>query len=684
MARLRANCRCWQFFGTINNGGTFSLVYNGSTLPIPVTFDTNTVTLTANIKATLDGFFGVGNTLVTSTSATTYTIAFTGDLANANVQALTITANTLTGTGTFGVSNFTISEGTGNEVQTLSSIAGAGGGDSITIAFNGVAATTALTAPAMRTAAEVQTNLETIPVLTGNVMVVGATGGPFTIVFRGVLAGANLFQLTVTPAGAGAATPGTVSEGGFTNEVQTFTQAAGIAVTSTAQAANSQIVTVTATAHGLLPGQVVRISGALASSHIGTWTVLAVTGANTFTFLTANSTAAVNGAAGGTVVGGLGYRGVFTAPVNGLAASSTIASDPLTVQGQLELLPNVGAGNVTVSGPIGGPYIITFKGTLASRDHQLMTINSGTVIETTPGGGTLLVSPASNAAFTNIIAVGANNALGVGGVSARSTVTSTSVGLRPEGTNIVLPNPVDISTAAGGLLYEVLATLTTTSGFTFTYNNTIFVNLTTLNPHLINPGASLAGTPTVIYAGAAAGGVAIDLGNLVTNGGGQLQFRNYSTNVSSITGSIVDSPGLVAQGAFLKQNLTANFADGTGLLILSGNNTFDGTLTIGVAGLAAPTGTLVRITNSNALGSLENNVVINTGAALELAGGGPLGINRPLSLASSGFLIPTGACAALAALIPMPARSLWRPVRLSAWTPAACRSRGSFRVVLLP
>ena len=46
------------------------------------------------------------------------------------------------------------------------------------------------------------------------------------------------------------------------------------------------------------------------------------------------------------------------------------------VQAALELLPNIGAGNVLVDGPDGGPYVITFVEALANKNFPLMTVQN--------------------------------------------------------------------------------------------------------------------------------------------------------------------------------------------------------------------------------------------------------------------------------------------------------------------
>jgi hypothetical protein len=75
---------------------------------------------------------------------------------------------------------------------------------------------------------------------------------------------------------------------------------------------------------------------------------------------------AVSGATGGTFA--LGYRGVWTA---GIAYNAAAA----TVQTALEGLAGIGAGQVTVTGSVGGPWKATFGGTLADTDVDELAIN---------------------------------------------------------------------------------------------------------------------------------------------------------------------------------------------------------------------------------------------------------------------------------------------------------------------
>src|SRR5439155_25026697 len=66
------------------------------------------------------------------------------------------------------------------------------------------------------TAAQLQTNLNSIPALTGNVLVFGADGGPFTILFTNGQSLVNQNPLSRNLTGSATATVATSSDGGST------------------------------------------------------------------------------------------------------------------------------------------------------------------------------------------------------------------------------------------------------------------------------------------------------------------------------------------------------------------------------------------------------------------------------------------------------------------------------------
>lgn len=84
--------------------------------------------------------------------------------------------------------------------------------------------------------------------------------------------------------------------------------------------------------------------------------------------------------------------GTFTLTYSG-QTTGTIAYNATAaqVQAALEALSTVGSGNVTVAGNAGGPYTITFTGTLSGLPQTLTSTASGL----TGGGGTATVTQAT-------------------------------------------------------------------------------------------------------------------------------------------------------------------------------------------------------------------------------------------------------------------------------------------------
>lgn len=79
----------------------------------------------------------------------------------------------------------------------------------------------------------------------------------------------------------------------------------------------------------------------------------------------------------------------FTLTFSGQTTAAIAAAAPAAdVQAALEALSTIGAGNITVAGAAGGPYTVTFGGTLAGTDVAQMTA--------TPTGGTGTVTVATS------------------------------------------------------------------------------------------------------------------------------------------------------------------------------------------------------------------------------------------------------------------------------------------------
>src|SRR5262249_52466974 len=79
----------------------------------------------------------------------------------------------------------------GNEVQTITLVANG----TTTLSFNGAASSALTVTTGATTLANVQTALDSISTLVGNYTATGSTGGPFTIVFKSALANTNVSQI---------------------------------------------------------------------------------------------------------------------------------------------------------------------------------------------------------------------------------------------------------------------------------------------------------------------------------------------------------------------------------------------------------------------------------------------------------------------------------------------------------
>ena len=166
----------------------------------------------AAFQANLTTIAGLsGNVKVFGPTGGPFFLAYTGALANVNMPTITATA---AGGATSAVATYI--DGSGNEAQTLT-LGGTSGG-TFTVSYAGVAATSALTftTGATPTAAALLTNLNTIPLLNGNVSVLGQDAGPYLIVFNNALANIDVPTLTANVTGGTTATPAVVSNGGST------------------------------------------------------------------------------------------------------------------------------------------------------------------------------------------------------------------------------------------------------------------------------------------------------------------------------------------------------------------------------------------------------------------------------------------------------------------------------------
>ena len=99
----------------------------------------------------------------------------------------------------------------------------------------------------------------------------------------------------------------------------------------------------------------------------------------------------------GTPTGGTFTLRFGTGTTTALAYNASAA----TVQAALVALASVGTGNATVSGNAGGPYTVTFAGTLAGKTVQSITGNGSALTGGTNPTVTVSVTAAGQPAFVN-------------------------------------------------------------------------------------------------------------------------------------------------------------------------------------------------------------------------------------------------------------------------------------------
>jgi hypothetical protein len=130
-------------------------------------------------------------------------------------------------------------------------------------------------------------------------------------------------------------------------------------------------------------------------------------------------TVTLNAATGGTFT--LTYAGQTTSAIAWNAAASV-------VQTALEALSNIAPGDVVVTGSAGGPYTLTFGGTLASTNVATLTSNAASLTSGSTATITHNTSTAGVAPALNITVETASTSTGswtsVGTFSAASTVST--------------------------------------------------------------------------------------------------------------------------------------------------------------------------------------------------------------------------------------------------------------------
>ena len=423
----------------IADGSLFTFSY-GNLVGPPIQYNNVPSILIGNISTALESMFGRGNTRVSLVSsveaaspalikplaAAIVSVAFSGELASANLEQLTVQSALSGGT----VAIATQQHGSGNAMQKLSATAGGGVG-TVRLSFNGqsVAAGSELiySGPAVPTPADVEASLNTIPALSGNVAVIGANGGPYTIIFRNALAHTNVSALTAATTGAASAAVSVASEANTTAAVTVNSSGAVRKAIASVDEAQSLTLdgTITSGAFALNYGPnfttnlidwnadpdviagdlqteleglfgIGNVVAAVASSS-ASGTVFSISFLNAFESVNlpqptvVQSTLVGGGAAASTRQNGsnelqtlslsgpdssafeVGYLAQWgAAPLTFVAGASPTAAD---LQAHLETLPDF-AGNVRVLGDPGGPLLVIFENGLAHTNLMPLTVRS--------------------------------------------------------------------------------------------------------------------------------------------------------------------------------------------------------------------------------------------------------------------------------------------------------------------
>jgi autotransporter-associated beta strand protein len=333
-----------------------------------------------------------------------------------------------------------------SEVQTVTSTSLAG---SFSLAFNGFSTPTSGPGwlPYNASGLAVQNALNLLPSISGSVggsvsvnltgtsdvqtVTVTGTSGTFKLTFKGQQTGALAFNVPATGGvlptdslqnalqalsliGAGNVSVtlvGTVYTITFTgalrffNEPQmTATFTGGDSVVVATQTPGTGVYNITF--NGPLAGfpQPLMTVGAGTTAAIAVARTTAGTGGTAVLTTNASQTVTVTGTTGT-------FRVSFNGQLTGALAFNVPASGgtgpTASLQNALQALPNIGAGNVTVTGPVGGVYTVTFIGALAGLpQNQLMPgaltgTAAVTVATTTVGISGTLQLEAGAAAYAN-------------------------------------------------------------------------------------------------------------------------------------------------------------------------------------------------------------------------------------------------------------------------------------------
>jgi len=279
---------------------------------------------------------------------------------------------------------------------------------------------------------------------------------------------------------------------------------------------------------------------------------------------------------------------------------SNVATDKLAVAGALTL-----AGTNTL--------VVSFPGGAApTGTYTLMTFASRS------GGGSFVLAPAY-----------ANASLVTNGTSVKLEVINTGAyGLTWKGNASGSWDGADLNWTNGSAQVafapgDSVAFDDTASSFTVGSASPVWPGAVLFNNSASNyaVSADVGGTGTVFKLGPGAvtlsgnntfsGQTTIVGGSLTVGGAGLLGGGNYATNIVN-NGDLIYASSAAQTNSGVISGGGALISSGTGLLTLSGNNTYVGPTVV--------TSGVLRVQHANALGSTSGSTVVSPGAKLELAG----------------------------------------------------------------
>jgi autotransporter-associated beta strand protein len=279
------------------------------------------------------------------------------------------------------------------------------------------------------------------------------------------------------------------------------------------------------------------------------------------------------------------------------------------------------------------PNAITINNdSLADDIYTLVGIGkiSGATSITKEGSGTLVIANAGSNDYSGrttisggVLQVGDGVTAGAGQLGSGDIILNggTLALFRPSADNFTLPNEI----SGTGALQQEGGDTVTVAGNNLTFNGSFVVTTGTLKLGSVNGFGSASGT---VQTGAILDVTGYNIGNTLNLNGGTLDVVSGTGTALSGPITLSGSGGTVNVGA--SSTLTISGAigglaglavTGSGLLVLSGNNSYAGPTVI--------SGGMVQLAKAGALGGPADNVTVSNGGALDVAG---LVVPQPVEL----------------------------------------------------